>query len=933
LHREIVISNEKEFQEWLERTLAHECERLAAESAGRETAAKNEFVPMEQSTGVRRRTGMNSKQSHRSALRFSRSGLAITGLLFWCFWNGPEAVNAQTPAAITDASTPIAMTTNNTGSDSTYVLNTDSSVSVVQTTGLLSGGGCGPILAGGGTVSNAAIAFDPSSNRLYAAIVGDSSSGTSLGTLLTYVTFSANGTCAPGATQQLATNNAASVELAVDSKQGNVYVLSSLEGVSLDILNPLSIAALGTYTITFTNGVAATLPQVYLDYSATYGPIVVDATTHRIYINDFGSATNLPPGLNPSPGFFVYDPTQSATASSNIQHVAGYLTTPTTTTLTAPFSAQALLVDNAGNLILVNQNTSISNNQGPTFQTTPFTILHTTAAGFSFFANTQPGTGGASSSVYIQPGASGISVYGPASSASILDFSAIGGADIDAVHGIIYRYTYNATSSNSYSATLVQDSGALVSFNLATLKDTLLTSNNLPLANLYPSTSTAAWNELTFDPGSNSVTLFTPGAVGVSNSLACNPISVAQVLGGGATFAQIGFPATNLTSGYVYDTQTVYPKTSLYYIAPPSTCVVASLDIAPSSLANGVAGQSYGPVAFSATGAISLAGLSFQASGLPSGMTMSPAGSLSGAPTQTGPFEVSVSAKDTEGDEGSVILPLNIICQNITVGPSQIPSVVQGVPYSLTFTQSGGIGNITFNAYGPFPSGISFNGNVLSGTTTQAGSFPFGVQVTDGNGCKSVNTQFTLNVVAHSFSIAPAPVTGSSQCTLAGPGFPIGVVPTVTINGTQYFQVQLNLVNNGNVAATANLTSALLRTFQPVNSSLPGLPGLPLSFNNPGTLFPPGACVSLSLYYPVTDFSSISIPIDGDTEVNVPQVLRLQGTFAATNLTPTYSGNWSLTDRQVELSTNICCNVSGGAAGTSGTPGVPATSLGTIPTP
>jgi hypothetical protein len=857
--------------------------------------------------------------------------MVIAGLVTACIWQSADVVQAQTPNQITDASTPKAMTTNNTGSNSTYVLNADSSINVLQNTGLVSGGGCGPILPNGETVYTAALAYDPSSSRLYAAIVADSSSGSfSGGTLLTYVTFSGNGTCTPGVTQQLGTTNAASVELALDTKQGNVYVLSSFEGGNIDVLNPVSIAALGTYTVTTYFAQPGTLPQVNLDYSATYGPIVVDPTTHRVYINDFGSATNLPPGLNPSPGFFVYDPNQSATVINNIQHVAGYETSPTTTAL---FSAQALLVDNAGNLILVNQNTSISNNQGATYQSTPFTILHTTAAGFSFFANTKTGPLGSSPSVYIQPGTSGITLYGPGSNASILNFSATGGADIDTAHGIIYRYAYDASASNAFSATAVPDTGALISFNLTTLKDTQLTSNNLPLANLYPSSSTGAWNQLTFNPASNSVTLYTAGAVGVSNSLGCNPISVAQVLGGGSTYSQIGPPATNLTSGYVYDTQTVYPNTSLYYVAPPNTCVVAALDITPTSLPNGVAGQSYGPITFTATGGSSP--VTFGSSGLPQGMSLSTSGVLSGPPQQIGPFQVNVTATDTQGDQGSAIIPLNISCPTITVGPSQIPSAVQGVPYSVTFTQSGGIGNISFAAYGPFPSGISFNGNVLSGTTSAAvGAFQIGVQVTDGNGCKSINTFFMLNVVAPKFTIAPAGPSGSPSCSQPGPGFPFGVVPELTIGGTQYFLVQLNLVNIGNVTVNANLTSASLGGFQPANTSLPGTSPLPIIFNNPGTVFAPGACVSISLYYPATDYSSVSVP-GGYTEVNVPQILHLQGTFAASpTLTPNYSGGWSLTDKLVELSTNLCCSATGtGPAGTSGTPGIPATSIGTSPNP
>lgn len=848
---------------------------------------------------------MNIEINQRIVARTIQLSGALFGLLLSCCWQ-ISPVWGQVPVAIPDTSVPVAFTNSETGSASTYVLNADSSVSILQSSQLVSGAGCGPLLGAGIVVSNAAVTFDASSGRLWAVMEADSTTGAGRGTLVTYATFASNGACTIVPAVQLPSFTFAPLEIAVDSSQGNLYVVQENQGGSLDVLYVLNIAAFSTYNTT-TNLV----PQVNLDYSAVYGPIVLDSSTHRVYIDDFGDATNFPPGLNPSPGFFVYDPNNSATPSNNIQHVFGYAPTPTTT---VNFSAQALLV-RSGDLILVNQNTSISRGAGATFQTAPFTILHTTAAGFSFFANTLPGPAGPSPSVYIQPGTSGITLVNPASGAAILDFSATGGADIDATQGIIYRYAYDVTSANSFTASLVQSSGALISYNLNTQKDTQLTTVGLPYANVYPSPNVAEWGQLRFNPVGDSVVLSSPGAVGVSNSLGCTTVTVQQVLGGGTSFSTIGTPALNLSSGYVYDTQTAFPNTTLYYVAPPATCGSATLSLSPSALPNGIAGQPYPPVAFSATGGASLTGLTFAAAGLPQGMGISGSVNLGGTPTTIGPYEVTITATDTEGDQGSEIVPLRINCPTITVGPTPLPGAVIGVFYNVAFTSSGGVGSITFDAFGPFPGGLTFSGASLSGIPTAPGTFQVGVQATDANGCKSVNTVQSLNVSAPRFSMAPVGSAGAANCPAPGPGFPFGVVPTATINGVSFYQVNVNLYNSGNVSANANLTSAILGGFQDFNASSPGVPIFPISFNNPGTLLQPGGCVSLTFYYPMNDYTSVSVP-GGFNESNVPQVLQLKGTFAAsTTLTPPYSGNWTLTDRHILLSGTLCCNVGGGGAG------------------
>src|SRR6185295_1833071 len=123
---------------------------------------------------------------------------------------------------------------------------------------------------------------------------------------------------------------------------------------------------------------------------------------------------------------------------------------------------------------------------------------------------------------------------------------------------------------------------------------------------------------------------------------------------------------------------------------------------------------------------------------LPTGITLNTStGVLSGTPTQTGSFPITVTATDANGCTGSRIVTLVIGCQTITVNPTTLPNGTAGSPYSQTFTQTSGIGVITWSVTGTLPAGITLNTStgVLSGTPTQTGSFPITITATDANGC------------------------------------------------------------------------------------------------------------------------------------------------------------------------------------------------------
>ena len=191
-------------------------------------------------------------------------------------------------------------------------------------------------------------------------------------------------------------------------------------------------------------------------------------------------------------------------------------------------------------------------------------------------------------------------------------------------------------------------------------------------------------------------------------------------------------------------------------------CPVVS--VSPASLSNATAGQAYGPVAFSALPAGSYI---FEASGLPAGLTMSIAGSLSGTPTESGTFAVRVVATDSGSCVATHTIPLTVSCPAIAVTPATMPDGLAGVAYpDQTLGASGGTGPYTFSVtLGSLPPGLTLVGDTVSGTPTTTAGSPFGftVTATDANGCTGDQPYtVTINACPTITVTNPAVIDGTS---------------------------------------------------------------------------------------------------------------------------------------------------------------------------
>jgi hypothetical protein len=206
--------------------------------------------------------------------------------------------------------------------------------------------------------------------------------------------------------------------------------------------------------------------------------------------------------------------------------------------------------------------------------------------------------------------------------------------------------------------------------------------------------------------------------------------------------------ASTTPSNYIASGQKIKHTTtdsgSFEVVVPPAECPEITVTHNPDPLPAGTIGSAYGPVPFSAVADETGYGdYEFTSSSLPPGLTLSPAGVLTGTPTTGGTFSFTVTATDKVKDEpadctGQVTVSVTIDCPTITVNPGSLSAGTINTSYGpVQFTASNGSGNYTFELDGDLPTGMDLSGDgELSGTPTETGTFNFTVSAIDDiTGC------------------------------------------------------------------------------------------------------------------------------------------------------------------------------------------------------
>jgi uncharacterized protein YhjY with autotransporter beta-barrel domain len=186
------------------------------------------------------------------------------------------------------------------------------------------------------------------------------------------------------------------------------------------------------------------------------------------------------------------------------------------------------------------------------------------------------------------------------------------------------------------------------------------------------------------------------------------------------------------------------------------TIGTSSLTINPASLPPGMQNVAYSQTVTGSggTGPYTFALLSGT---LPTGLTISSGGVISGTPTGSGLSNFTVGATDTVGNTGSHAYSVNIGTASLTVNPASLPNGTQGTAYNQTVTASGGTGPYTFTlSAGALPAGLTLSSaGVISGTPTGSGVSSFTVRALDSLGNTGTRA-LSISIGTVSLTVNPA---------------------------------------------------------------------------------------------------------------------------------------------------------------------------------
>jgi hypothetical protein len=172
---------------------------------------------------------------------------------------------------------------------------------------------------------------------------------------------------------------------------------------------------------------------------------------------------------------------------------------------------------------------------------------------------------------------------------------------------------------------------------------------------------------------------------------------------------------------------------------------------------------------FSYTITSNQAGTTFSTSPLPAGLSFDRVNTISGTPTVTGSFPITLTATNSTGQSSTATLTLTVNAPTpvITSATTAMATEGQTFSYTITSNQAG----TTFST-SPLPTGLSLTGAVISGTPTVTGSFPITLSATNSTGQTGTATlSLTISNAVPVLPAAPTNLTptavSSSQINLS----------------------------------------------------------------------------------------------------------------------------------------------------------------------
>jgi len=268
---------------------------------------------------------------------------------------------------------------------------------------------------------------------------------------------------------------------------------------------------------------------------------------------------------------------------------------------------------------------------------------------------------------------------------------------------------------------------------------------------------------------------------------------------------------------------------------------------------------------------------------LPTGLTLSSSGVLSGTPTTAGNYSFTVMATDTTGasDSGNYNLVIN---SAVTVYPIALSNWSVNQPgYTQTIIAIGGTGSKTVaTTAGTLPTGLTLSSaGILSGTPTAAGGFTFTVTATDTVGATGSQSYtltinplllVTTNADSGSGSLRQAIETANTQTGLTTIDFAINTGVQTIVLDSALPPITAPVVLDGTSQPGFNGTPLIVLTANPTLTVGEANSGLEVQF--------PG-CTIKGL---VVNNWGTNIQIESHNDV-------VEGDFLGTDATGTANGN------------------------------------------
>jgi hypothetical protein len=220
-----------------------------------------------------------------------------------------------------------------------------------------------------------------------------------------------------------------------------------------------------------------------------------------------------------------------------------------------------------------------------------------------------------------------------------------------------------------------------------------------------------------------------------------------------------GTPTANGTFGFTV--QVNDSSAQVQTKALSLTINASNIDVSPLALSDATQNVAYNAtiIATGGTGPYTFTVLS---GALPTGLTLSSGGSLSGPPTALGSFSFVIQATDAFAQTGSRAYSVTVNPSPLQITTSSLPGGTVSQSYSATLTSTGGTLPVTWSvSAGTLPAGLTLSSSgTLSGPPTTAGTSTFTIQVTD-SAAQTATHQFSV-------TINPAPLVLSTSSLPTG---------------------------------------------------------------------------------------------------------------------------------------------------------------------